>query len=106
MALVHAKVKVEAEAIQAVCSELAAVLTRINQVLEHNSDQAIDWANASKPAYISEDADGNLLGLLFARAAVANAVGSLDQVRRLLTSQTVTTGDHLGNINQLARPLG
>jgi hypothetical protein len=110
MALTHAKIKTQAEAVQAVCNEVASLLTRVHQLLEHNSDQAIDWAASQKPAYISEDADGNLLGLTFSRGSVANAVGSLAAIRTLITGGTLEAwqhpGDHLGNINQLARPLG
>jgi hypothetical protein len=94
--------KVEAESVAQVCSELAAVLAKANVILEHNSDISIDWAAGSLPAYIVEDAVGNINGLLFDRASVANAIGSLAQFRNLLTNQAVTQGDHLGNINKLA----
>ena len=94
--------KVEAEAVASVCTELAAVLAKANLILEHNSDLSIDWASGSLPSYIVEDAVGNINGLLFDRASVANAIGSLAQFRSLMTNQTVTQGDHLGNINKLA----
>jgi len=106
MANSTAKTKREAESIAAVCNELAGVLTRINQILEHNGDLAIDWGAAETPAYVSEDADGNIADLTFSRANVSNAIGTLNAVRTLLTGGTPTTGDHLGNVNQLARPLG
>lgn len=106
MALTHALVKQEAAAAQLVASELASLLTRLDQFLEHNSDLAIDWAAVSTPAYITEDAAGNLQDLLFSRQAVANVIGSFAQVRTLLTGGTPSTGDHLGNLNQLAQPLG
>jgi hypothetical protein len=94
--------KSEAQAIAQVCTELAAVLAKADVILEHNSDISIDWAASELPAYIAEDASGNLNGLLFDRASVANAIGSLAQFRNLMTNQAVTQGDHLGNINKLA----
>lgn len=85
------------------CSQLAEQLVdlyaKINDFLEYNSDQAIDWAAGSTPAYIPEDGDGNIDGLTFSRQAVANAIGTLAQFRNLLTNQTVSEGDHLGNLN-------
>tara|TARA_R110000822_G_scaffold131261_3_gene268221 strand:- start:563 stop:889 length:327 start_codon:yes stop_codon:yes gene_type:complete len=92
----------EAQAIAQVCTELAAILAKADVILEHNSDQSIEWAAAQLPAYIAEDAQGNINGLLFDRASVSNAVGSLAQFRALMTNQAVAQGDHLGNINKLA----
>lgn len=108
MALQHDRVIEVADAIATVSNELSRLLARLNQVLEHNSDQAIDWGAGSTPAYITEEANGNLSGRTFSRQAVSNAIGSLDWVRKLLTNQSMTgsQGDHLGNLNQLARPLG
>jgi hypothetical protein len=56
------------------------------------------------PAYFTLETNGNLSGRNWSPAQVSNAVGSLDQIRKLLTNQAVTVGDHLGNLNQLARP--
>jgi uncharacterized protein YdbL (DUF1318 family) len=97
--------KTEAIAISAICNAVAEVLAKIDVVLEHNSDLAIDWGAATTPGYITEDADGNISGLTFDRASVANAIGSLDQARKLFTNQDVAQGDHLGNINKLARAM-
>lgn len=97
--------RLEAVAIQLVCNELAAVLAKIDVILEHNSDLSIDWAAASTPAYIDEDAAGNINTLTFDRTSVSNAIGSLDNVRKLMTNQVVTQGDHLGNVNKLARAM-
>lgn len=99
--------KAEAEALAAVCNEATSLLARINQMLEHNSDLAIDWNAAETPAYIAETA-GNITGLNFARTDVGNAIGSLDWIRKLLTNQSMagSQGDHLGNLNKLSRPLG
>jgi hypothetical protein len=95
----------EADAVALICEEVAAMLTRINLMLEHNSDLSIDWAAATKPAYIEEDAAGNMVDRRFSRQNVANAIGSLDQIRKLLTNQATSQGDHLGNLNVMARPL-
>ena len=105
MALSTDVAKLEANAIATVCSELASVFAKIDTILEHNSDMAIDWAAGELPAYISEDVDGNITGMGFDRSSVSNAIGSLDNVRNLMTNQAATTGDHLGNINKLSRPM-
>ncbi len=106
MALTHARVTAEANALVDLANRMATLLADVHQVLEHNSDQAIDWGATVTPAYITEDGDGNISGFTFTRQAVANAIGSLDQFRKLLTNQAATTGDHLGNLSQLSRPLG
>lgn len=108
MALAFPRVLETADAVAAVANNLALCLVQINQVLEYNSDQAIDWGAGSTPGYITEDAAGNIQGRSYTRQEMANAIGSLDWVRKLLTNQTMTgsQGDHLGNLNHLARPLG
>ena len=108
MALVYARVKEEAEAMASLANELSSLLTRLDQVLEHNSDLAIDWAAGATPSYITEDGAGNLSGMTFTRQQVSNVIGSFDWVRKLLTNQVMTgsQGDHIGNINLLSRPLG
>ncbi len=112
MALTFAKVTVEANALVDLSNRMATLLADVTQVLTHNSNQAIDWGagNGSPgngtPAYITEDAAFNISGFTFTRQAVANAIGSLTQFQRLLTNLSASQGDHLGNLNQLARPLG
>lgn len=108
MALEYTAVQREATAIEDVSNQLASLLATIDQLLEHNSDLAIDWGAGSTPAYISEAANGNLQGKTYTRQEVSNAIGSLDWVRKLFTNQVMTgsQGDHLGNINKLTRPLG
>jgi hypothetical protein len=103
MALTHERAKEVAEHCESLCNEAKALHYRILEFLGSNSNLSIDWAAGSKPNYINEDAGGNLDGLKFSRQQVANAIGSLDQVRALLANNTVTQGDHLGNINQLAK---
>lgn len=98
-------VKLEAEAIAAVCNEMVSLYHRANQLLEHNSDLGVDWANAVPPV-IEESGSGNLLGLAFTKTAVANAVNALDQFRKYMTNQAVTTGDYLGSLDLVSRPLG
>lgn len=105
MALSTDVTKFQANAIEQVCTELAVVLAKINFIVEHNSDLSIDWAGDPKPAYITEDADGNIESLRYDRASVANAIGSLNAVKTLIEGGTPSTGDHLGNINKLSRPM-
>lgn len=109
MALQHDRVLEVADAIKVICDQTSGLLMKLDQVLTCNSNLAIDWGAApeNKPAYINEEANGNLSGRTFSRQEVSNAIGSLDLVRKLLTNQNIdgTTGDHLGNLNKLARPL-
>lgn len=102
MAMTHTRAAEVAELLQALCTEAKRLHNRVVDALEQNSDLSIDWAGDPKPAYLNEDSDGNLDGFSFTRANVANAIGSLDQFRRLLTNQSLSQGDHLGNVNQLA----
>lgn len=108
MALQFDRVRETAEAIAGLSNTASKLLADVNRVLEYNSDQAIDWGAAAKPAYIDEEINGNLSGKTYSRQAVANAIGSLDWIRKLLTNQSMTgsQGDHLGNLNQLGSPLG
>jgi hypothetical protein len=76
----------------------------IYDFLEFNSDQAIDWNGNPVPAYIPVDADGNIDGRQFPPTAMGNVVGTFAQIRNLLTNQTVTEGDHLGNLNVVSVP--
>jgi len=85
--------------VSAVAEKLVDLLAEVNDILEYNSDQAIDWAAGSTPAYIPEDADGNIDGLQFSRQAVANAIGSMAEFRDFMQNAAVTQGDHLGNFN-------
>jgi hypothetical protein len=106
MALTYNRVQQVAAAAARLADDTTELLARIDQFLEYNGDQAIDWAAGSTPAYIEESADGNLSGYAYSRQAVANAIASLDWIRKLLTNQSMSgsQGDHLGNLNQLANP--
>lgn len=98
------KSKVEANAWEVLATEFTALMGKVRAQLGHNSDQAIDWGAQSTPAYIEEDADGNINGLNYSRQNIANLIGSFDQVRALLDGETPSTGDHLGNFNNISRP--
>ena len=103
MALTHQRAKEVAEHAEAICNEAKALHYRVLEFLATNSNLSIDWAAESKPAYINEDSSGNLDGLHFSRSQLANVIGSLDQLRKCLANEAVTQGDHLGNINQIAK---
>lgn len=110
MAINREVVENEADAVRNVCEEMVRLFSRIHWILEHNSDLSIDWAAGTTPAYITEIqagavGAGNIDTRPFTRQQVANAIGSLDQIRKLLTNQATSQGDHLGNLNVLARPL-
>lgn len=91
-----------AAAVSAKATKVVALVYEVMQVLDFNSDKSIDWAAVQLPAYIAEDADGNIDGFKFSRTQAANAIGSLDQFRKLLMNEAVSQGDHLGNLNLVA----
>lgn len=105
MALNFERVLETADAAKVLSNELGALLAKVDRFVEFNSDQAIDWAAGSTPAYITEDANGNLDGRRFSRQQVANVVGSFVQFQNLMKNAAVSQGDHQGNFNGLSQPL-
>ena len=103
MALDFPRVLVEASAVEDVSNQVANLYATLQQLLTHNSNQAIDWGAGSTPAYITEDAKGNINGKQYSRQDVSNAIGSLDAIRSLIAANG---GAHLGNLNHLTRPTG
>ena len=104
MAINREKVESLGDAIREVAEEVARLYPRIVWVLEQNSDNSIDWNSAIE--CVPDDAtSGNLDSRPYSRAEVSNAIFSLQQIQFLLTSQAITQGDHLGNINKISRPL-
>ena len=103
MALTHQRAKEVAEHCEALCNEAKALHYRILEFLASNSNLSVDWSAVTKPAYLNEDASGNLDGLKYTRTQIANAINSLDQLRATMANNAVTQGDHLGNINQIAK---
>lgn len=77
----------------------------LKETLRHNSALSIDWANVTKPEFLNEDSDGNLDGTGFTRSELANAIGSLNWIQVLLDNGDLSgaQGDHLGNLEKLAR---
>jgi hypothetical protein len=104
MANTAARTIATAQRVSDVAQQVLSAFMVAHELLEFNSDQAIDWAAGSLPAYIPEDAAGNIDGLQFSRQQVANALGSMTQLRNLMTNATVTEGDHLGTLNLVADP--
>lgn len=102
MALTYDRVKLEVDAFLEMCDRTNHFFTDVQRLLQHNSDQAIDWNATGRPAYIDEDGFGNLAGYQFTRQNIGNAIGSLQQFLNLMTNKTVFEGDHLGNINQIS----
>ena len=102
MALTHTRVSEMATSIKKACDNVKSSYQELLEVLATNSDLAIDWAGDPKPAYINEDADGNLDGFLFTRSQISNVINSLDQVKKLLENTSASQGDHLGNVNHIS----
>jgi hypothetical protein len=110
MATTHATATTEAEAVRLLAEKFLKIYDELVGLLDHNSALSIDWGNATKPAFLEEDADGNLSGLPITRQQVANAIGSFDALQTLLTGGTLAAwqhpANHLGNLNLVARPAG
>jgi len=85
-----------------VAARLKALHRDARDLIEFNAKQAIDWAAASTPAYLTESAAGDLDGFRFSRQSVANLLGTLQQIENLLLGATVSEGDHLANVAALA----
>lgn len=102
MALTHERCSEVATQAKRIAESLKQAFLDATELLETNSDLAIDWAAGATPAYLNEDANGNLDGFRFTRQNMANLIGSIDNFKKLLTSQAVSQGDHLGNINLVA----
>jgi hypothetical protein len=100
MSLTHAIATTEAEAVRLLAERLMDVYADVVDLIAHNSGLSIDWANATKPAFLEEDASGNLAGLPVTRQQVANAIGSFAAI------QTLMGNGHLGNLNLVSRPVG
>ena len=96
MALTHTRAKEVAEHAAAVSNETKVLLYRITEFLTMNSNQAIDWAAETKPAFLNEDVVGNLDGLHFTRQQLSNAIGSIDTLKTAMDTA-------IGNLNQLAK---
>jgi hypothetical protein len=104
MALTHEKVVEVALQAKLLADQLKALHTLIGEFMRTTNNLSIDWAAGVKLDYIREDVYGNIdaPGLSFAKDAVANAIGSFDQVLRLLDGHDAQAGDHIGNINIIA----
>lgn len=95
---------------------LVAVATNTFQLATTKGGSAINLTSEGSgtltlhptPDYFFQDEVGNLSGRTFSRQSVSNAIGSLDWFRKLMTNTDMSgsQGDHLGNVNQLAKPLG
>lgn len=96
MALTYERAKETAERIKAVVNLAKVLKSELDEVLTFNSNLSIDWANATKPAFINEDAAGNLDGLKFSRQQLANAIGTL------ATLQAAYGSGNMGNLNLVA----
>lgn len=102
MGLAHQRVLEVAKFGKSLADQTKSLLWQIEEFLNTNLAVSVDWAASPKPAYINEDSNGNLDGVSFTRQQMANAIGSLDNLRKLLRNEATSQGDHLGNLDQLA----
>lgn len=96
MALTHMRaLEVAAEA-KALADVLKSTYSFAKDFVATNSHLSIDWAANPKPAFLNEDAAGNLDGAEFTRAQISNAIGTFAAFIDLMD------GGHLGNLSHLA----
>ena len=85
------------------------LISELETMVDYNADIAIDWSNGDLTSGgddITVDAAGNIDGLTFTPAQVSNAIGTLNAlVTWIKGGAAPSTGDHLGNLNQLVQPL-
>jgi hypothetical protein len=103
MAITHTRAKEVATFAVDLSNEIKTLLWRIESFLKHNSANSIDWVANPRPDFLNEDVNGNLDGLHFSRLDLGNAIGSIDNIRKTLRNESVTQGDHLGNLEKLAK---
>lgn len=80
--------------------------TKGGAVLPITTDGTGTMTVSEEPEYIDQETNGNLSQQKYSRQAVSNAIGSLDQFRKLMTNLVPSQGDHLGNLNLIGKPLG
>lgn len=104
MAITISRAKLTAQAFRNLAARSVELQKDLAAMLSYNSTQEIDWATLEKQGVIDEL--GNIDGEDFSREELANAIGSLDWVNKLLTNQSMTgsQGNHLGNLQKLASP--
>lgn len=85
-----------------IAKQMQLLLLRVQNFIHINQTTNVDWGATPAPSVLVEDANGNLEGFQFSRQDVANGVFSMLQYVNLMTNQTVTQGDHLGNLDKLA----
>ena len=80
--------------------ELRILMKRLDD--NHTKNDYSLAGDASKPAWVQEDSEGNIKGLDYTRANYINMVTFARQVEKLFTNQAVTQGDYLSTVEQVA----
>lgn len=106
MAVEHTEALALAIQIKTRAEEAKKLFWELKETLRHNAALSIDWGAQTKPAFLNEDAAGNLDGTSFTRHELSNAIGSLNWIQVLLDNGSLSgaQGDHLGNLEKLTRP--
>lgn len=68
---------------------------------QHNTFGFSNADDVSPPAYIVEDADGNVQGFTYTRFDYIEAIAFLVSVERLMTNLAVTTADYQTSLEQV-----
>lgn len=96
----------EAAAWQDLAGEWMTLISKTQLQARHDNDRAIDWTNNSG-GLITEEGNGNITGMGFARADVSNIKSSLDWVLKFFDDQSLASipqANHFGIVNKLAKP--
>jgi DNA-directed RNA polymerase beta subunit len=97
MAHTYATVSSKAAEARQIAASVRSLYYDLKQYLDTNTHLSIDWGAAQKPAYINEQANGNLEGHEFTRQAISNLIGTFDTLR------TTIEAGHLGNVSNVVK---
>lgn len=104
MAKTHANFLEQANKLKDVLKSLQdAWLLDMRKLL--NTHTGVDYSDAgagTKPAYLNEDANGNIDGLDFTRNDYISGIVLLTQLEALFTNNAVTEGDYKSTLARIA----
>lgn len=103
MAATFQKFLGQANQVKTLADEARALRARLKQLVDHHNANGYSTANdASPPAYVNKDADGNIKGQLFAPADYLSFVNWAIQMENLFTNAAVTTADYKTTLEKIA----
>lgn len=103
MARTHATFLTQAQALKSGLKELQDLwLLKLRKLVQtHNGAPYTDAGDATKPAYLNEDAAGNIDGTAFSRADYVAGITLLNELEDFFTNGPVTQGDYKTTISKV-----